>query len=507
VSLPAGWTTATIGEITIPRVEQGEPGPVEVSYIDIGCIDRNSKRVGETARINGKNAPTRARQWVRTGDVLVSMTRPNLNAVAQVPAEHEGSVASTGFDVLRAVGVLPSWIFNRVRTDAFVADMCKDVQGVVYPAIRPNDVRSHQLPIPPLPEQHRIVEAIESYLSRLDAAVGCLESAQAKLKAYRASVLKAAVEGRLVPTETELARREGRDCEPAQVLLERILKERRRRWEEAELAKLKASGRTPRDDRWKARYREPEAPDTSSLPELPEGWCWASLDQLLEEPLSNGKSVPDGDGFPVLRLTSIRGGVVDTTERKSGSWGRLDPVAFTVKPGDFLIVRGNGSVRLVGRGAVVGDPVEPVAFPDTLIRARVSRSGVLPGFLPYLWDSQPVRSFIERKAKTTAGIYKINPADLANVPLPLAPLAEQARLAEEIDRLQSLNTSILGIAQRAQSKADRARQAILKWAFEGKLVDQDPSDEPAEKLLERIRASNAEPTPGKKTRGRKTRAV
>ncbi len=113
-------------------------------------------------------------------------------------------------------------------------------------------------------EQHRIVEAIDSYLTRLDDAVASLERVQAKLKAYRASVLKAAVEGRLVPTEAALARAEKRAYEPAEALLARILKERRRRWEEAELAKLKAAGRTPRDDKWKGKYEEPVALDTST---------------------------------------------------------------------------------------------------------------------------------------------------------------------------------------------------------------------------------------------------
>src|SRR6185369_13511064 len=128
------------------------------------------------------------------------------------------------------------WVFNRVRSQAFVTDVCEGVQGVVYPAIRPADVRQHELPIPPAPEQERVVEAVDSYLTRLDDAVASLERVQAKLKAYRASVLKAAVEGRLVPTEASLARAEKRNYEPADVLLARMLMERRRRWEEAELA-------------------------------------------------------------------------------------------------------------------------------------------------------------------------------------------------------------------------------------------------------------------------------
>ena len=119
-------------------------------------------------------------------------------------------------------------------------------------------------------------------MPKLDAAVAALERVRANLKRYRASVLKAAVEGRLVPTEAELARKEGRDFEPASVLLDRILAERRRRWEESELARMKAAGKPPKDDRWKSKYKEPVTPDSSTLPHLPDGWCWATVEQLGE---------------------------------------------------------------------------------------------------------------------------------------------------------------------------------------------------------------------------------
>ena len=131
----------------------------------------------------------------------------------------------------------------------------------------------------PRAAQHRIVEAIESYFTRLDDAVATLERVQRNLKRYRASVLKAAVEGRLVPTEAELARAEGRDYEPASVLLQRILVERRRRWEEAELAKMKAKGRRRRTPSGRRITRSRPLLMTAKLPTLPEGWCWATIDQ------------------------------------------------------------------------------------------------------------------------------------------------------------------------------------------------------------------------------------
>src|SRR5206468_2460966 len=122
--------------------------------------------------------------------------------------------------------------------------------------------------VAPLPEQHRIVAAIEQQFTRLEASVAALQRARTKLKRYRAAVLKAAVEGKL----TEAWRAEHPTTEPASVLLERILQERRAKWE----ADLRAKGKDPA----KVKYVEPAGPDVEGLPELPEGWCWATPKQL-----------------------------------------------------------------------------------------------------------------------------------------------------------------------------------------------------------------------------------
>ena len=130
-------------------------------------------------------------------------------------------------------------------------------------------LRKAQFAVAPPEEQERIVTEIEKQFTRLDAATAALKRVQANLKRYRASVLKAACEGRLVPTEAELARKEGREYEPADNLLQRILRERRARWEADTLAKMNASGKPPQDDHWKQKYKEPSAPDTPNLPQLP----------------------------------------------------------------------------------------------------------------------------------------------------------------------------------------------------------------------------------------------
>jgi len=507
MTLPKGWTSAKLGEFTLERVEQAEPGSFAVPYIDIGSIDKDSKRVGPTERVTSANAPTRARQWVKSGDVLVSLTRPNLNAVAIVPPELDGAVASTGFDVLRTVGVLPGWVFNRVRSQEFVSDVCAGVQGVVYPAIRPDDVRRQSLPIPPASEQRRIVEAIDSYLTRLDDAAANLEKVQAKLKAYRASVLKAAVKGRLVPTEASLSRAEKCSYEPAEALLDRVLAERRRRWEEAELGKFKAAGKTLRDDKWKAKYQEPFVLDASMLPELPEGWCWASLDQLLHL-LRNGQSMAPREqaGVRTLRISAVRPLSVDFKDVRYLPGDPVDYEDDLVEVDDLLFTRYNGTPSLVGVCGRVRVLTEPTVHPDKLIKVRLCSDLHVPYF-ELAANVGESRDLIERRTRTTAGQAGISGFDLKQMPVPVPPLSEQVRIGDEVERLVSVAEKASAAVTVDECRCARLRQSILKWAFEGKLVDQDPTDEPAERLLARIRAERAVLAPPKKGRGRTAKGV
>jgi type I restriction enzyme S subunit len=378
--------------------------------------------------------------------------------------------------------------------------------GTTFPEISGRQAAKVPLAVAPAGEQHRIVEAIESYFTRLDDAVASLELVQRNLKRYRASVLKAALEGRLVPTEAEMARAEGRSYEPASVLLERILAERRRRWEDGELAKMKAKGKAPKDDRWKEKYVKPVAPDTSELPELPEGWCWASVDQIVVEPLSNGRSVKTAiGGFPVLRLTALKHGNIDPREQKMGAWTAGEAKPFLVTVGDFLVSRGSGSIRLVGLGGLVRRLQNPVAYPDTMIRFRMCK-GVDRMFFAHVWNSTAIRSQVELKAKTTAGIFKVNQSDLEMCVIPLPPEPEQSRIQAEIGRLFSLEGAAAKLSTLSISRCARLRQSILKWAFEGRLADQDPTDEPASRLLERIRAERESATEKQPRRLRRPRA-
>jgi type I restriction enzyme S subunit len=507
MNLPRGWTKARLGDIVIERVAHAAPTARPVPYIDIGAIDRERKVISETQMVTASSAPTRARQWVKGKDVLVSMTRPNLNAVAQVPESLASAVASTGFDVLRAVGVLPEWIYYRVRSRAFVQDVCADVQGVMYPAIRPADVRRHELPVPPLAEQARIVEALESQLSRLDAAVASLDRAQAKLKAYRASVLKAAAEGRLVRTEADIARHECRSYEPAGVLIERILKERRRRWETAELAKMDAAGRSPRDARWREKYEEPQLPDVLALPDLPEGWRWVTMGLLIDAQ-QNGLYVPAsryGLGVPILRIDDYQWDASRASaELKKVDISVDDARKYGLRPNDIVLNRVNSMTHL-GKALVVSERHVPAVFESNMMRLALM-PGVSPHFIHIYLSSSLGRRLLTSNAKWAVNQASINQADVASCAVPLPPLAEQLRIVAEVERLASVASAAAHSVSADRTRCVALRQSILCWAFAGTLVEQRPGDEPAEALLARIAVDRVVAAPGTK-RSRKLKAT
>ena len=220
-----------------------------------------------------------------------------------------------------------------------------------------------------------------------------------------------------------------------------------------------------------------------------EAWPLVPLAALLEKPLANGRSVPtaeNGSGFPVLRLTALRNGFVDLSERKLGAWGRREAERYIVQEGDFLIARGNGSLALVGRGGLVTADPDGVAYPDTMIRARVDQQQMSPQFLRWVWSSSTVRRQIESAAKTTAGIYKVNQQDLGGVAVPVPPPDVQDTIVGELGRQQSILQALTQSIHQALARSNQLRRSILEHAFAGELVPQDPDDEPAPELLERI---------------------
>ena len=495
--LPPGWVSTTLAEVVVlnPRAWNTPPTDADVvSFLPMTDVEAAT----------GKMYPVQQRKWgdvkkgytpFQEGDVLFAKITPCMENGKFAIAKNlvNGRAAgSTEFHVLRpGEAIHPIFLLHLLLRQAYRRDARMSMQGAAGQLRVPTSFLAGTcLLLPPLNEQHRIVAEIEKQFSRLDAGVTALKRVQTNLKRYRASVLRAACEGRLVPTEAELARQDGRDYEPAACLLERILAERRARWETEQLAKLEAQGRLPLNDTWKAKYQEPAAPDTSTLPKLPEGWGWASLEQMAWNS-SYGTSVKcdyDATGFPVLRIPNVANGKIDVSDMKFAT-ENITAASECLAPNDLLIIRTNGSKGLIGKGALVRTTfVQPHFFASYLIRYRLLPVDNLPAFVAMLWHTPFVRQWIEQNAATSAGQYNISMGALHGLSLPLPPFAEQERIVVEVERRLSIVDELEATVAANLKRAERLRQSVLQRAFAGKLVPQDPNDEPASVLLERIRA-------------------
>lgn len=293
-------------------------------------------------------------------------------------------------------------------------------------------------------------------------------------------MLKAAVEGRLVPTEAELAKKEGRSYEPASVLLKRILAEHRRRWEEAELAKLKAKGKAPTDDRWRARYAEPAPLDVEGLPGLPEGWCWTRVDTAGRVQLGRQRAPAHHTGShmrPYLRVANVFEDRIDTSDVMSMSFTPEEYEVYRLEFGDILLNEGQ-SPHLVGRPAMYRDEVPGACFTNSLVRFQAV-AGIEPRFALVVFLAQLHMRRFMRIAQITTNIAHLGAGRFAAIEFPLPPVDEQRRIADEVERLLSTAAASRTSIMDEIGRVARLRQSILKWAFEGRLVNAEPGGVPS----------------------------
>jgi type I restriction enzyme S subunit len=364
-------------------------------------------------------------------------------------------------------------------------------QATTVPSVRKSQIESIALPLPPFPEQRRIVAEIEKQFTRLAAAVAALKRLQANLKRYRASVLKGACEGRLVPTEAELARAEGRDYEPADKLLARILKERRARWEADQLAKMQAARKPPMDDEWKGKYREPAEPDMPNLVKPPDGWCTASLEQLTSavRVICYGILMPKENiagGVPYVRVVDMKQEKIALTQLRRTSREIASAYArASLARGDLLLaIRGT-----FGRVAEVPPELDGGNITQDTARLDVTEL-VGHRYVALCLRSRTIQDYFKRVARGVA-VKGVNIAEVRTCPVMFPALTEQLRIVAEVERRLAVIEELESLIEANLKRGERLRQAILKRAFEGKLVPQDPSDEPASVLLERISTDRA----------------
>lgn len=491
----SGWSSVKLGEVTAKVGSGATPRGGKESYYTEGVPFIRSLNVhfdrflhDGLVYLDEKQAAELDNVKVKAGDVLLNITGASIGRVNRCPEALDGARVNQHVCIIRPIPQVDAAFLRYYLSSPQLQQIISQIQtGVTRQALTKEMILNFELPIAPVNEQARIVAKIEELFSELDAGVAALERVRAGLKRYRAAVLKAAVEGKL----TEDWRAQHPDTEPASVLLERILAERRRKWEEAQLAKFAQTGKQPPKG-WREKYPEPRSLEKANRLELPDGWCGISLDQIVARS-EYGTSVKcdyQADGPPVLRIPNIARGDLDLQDVKRATAPIEIPPDDELLKGDMLVCRTNGSISLIGKAALVKSPLQPPhTFASYLLRFRLVEPEILPKWTHVIFSSRQGRSFIERHATSSAGQHNVSLSLLNGMPLPLPPHAEQRAIVAEVERRLSLVDEVEAQVEANLKRAARLRQGILKRAFEGKLVPQDPSDEPAERLLDRIRES------------------
>lgn len=458
---PMTWRVVRLGDL-VQSIEAGqnfkceerpprgdEVGVIKVSAVTWGEYDEEeSKTCTDPSRVD-------PRRIVTAGDFLFSRanTLELVGACVIATRVTRRLMLSDKILRLRLHSVEPKWLLYVLRSCYGRAEMERLATGnqLSMRNISQESIRRLRVPLPPPVEQRRIVAAIEEHLSDLDAGVASLKRVQANLKRYRASVLKAAVEGRLVPTE-------GARSPPLRV--------------------------------------QPERPHV-----LPPGWREENLGSVSE--IQGGiqkqpSRAPKNNSYPFLRVANVlrRRLSLDEVHRVELFPGELERLRLA--PGDLLVVEGNGSAGEIGRAAIWDGSIPDCVHQNHLIRVR-ARDGLLPEFLELYWNSPTGAARVGAVASSTSGLFTLSVRKVAALPVPLPPLAEQRKIIaacrERLDAAERLTADVDAQVRRA----GRLRQSILKRAFEGKLVEQDPTDKPEVRIVERA-ATDPTPNPTRRHR-------
>lgn len=500
--LPPGWEKCEIGEVLFPIELMGKNEAArDICYIDISSIDNITNRITDPKRLNLSDAPSRARQIVQTGDVLFSTVRPYLRKIARVPGHYDGEIASTGFAVLRgAEGINTGYLFFKAISYDFVSALTGEQYGVSYPAVKEEQVRAQALELPPTNEQRRIVEKIEALFDEIDKGVESLAAAKAALGLYRESLLKAAFEGRL----TADWRAQNPDkLEDLQNLLARIREEREgwyklkeQRWHDDVIAWGKEGAKGPKPqkpDAYKPGAELTEA-ERKTMPVLPDTWVFVRLSDISHVgsgmSVSKARKLEDPVVTPYLRVANVQRGHIDLSEVKTMAVERSQLPSLRLEKFDILFNEGGDRDKL-GRGWIWEGQLKSCITQNHVFHATPFRHDKGWSQLISQWGNSYGRDYFEAGGKQTTNLASINKTVLKALPVPVCSPAEQAELVRVLDtRLEAADRLATEI-DAALSRADALRQSVLKRAFSGKLVPQDPNDEPASALLARIQQERA----------------
>jgi type I restriction enzyme S subunit len=448
--LPRGWLTASLSDL-LTTLESGSRPRGGVRGILAGIPSIGAEHLDYNGGFNlasikyvpGAFARAMKKGRIECQDILV---------VKDGATTGKTSFVGDGFPFLNAVvnehvficrpskEIEPRFLFRYLTSQQGQTRILENFKGSAQGGINQSFAPNTEVPLAPIDEQSRIVAKLDKLLGKVDACQLRLAKIPLLLKRFRQSVIAAACSGRLTAD-------------------------------------------------WRQRK---EANDIPREKLLPRSWRTLPLGELIRCGPQNGLYKPGsfyGHGTLIVRIDAFYDGrIAAWNELKRLKLTDKERDQFALQNGDILVNRVNSS-KYLGKSAVVRDLSEPCVYESNMMRLRLASGCCIPEYAILYLQSLRGLFELQKNAKHAVNQSSINQQDVKKASFDLPPLAEQHEIVCRVDALFAFADQIEARFKKAQTHVDKLTQSLLARAFSGKLVPQDPDDEPAEKLLERIRAS------------------